>query len=140
MKENNPKFIKGDILSKNITGHELIVCQQVNCKGVMGAGLAKQIRNQFPRLYEKYRQKCLTTRNSKELLGEVQFYFTYGDQPGMDFVIANIFGQDGYGRDKCYTDYNAQYCNPLNTVHYEQHNLLNILYKHLDCYISNKHN
>ena len=107
MKGNNPKFIKGDILSKNITGHELIVCQQVNCKGVMGAGLAKQIRNQFPRLYEKYRQKCLTTRNSKELLGEVQFYFTYGDQPGMDFVIANIFGQDRYGRDKCYTDYNA---------------------------------
>ena len=107
MKETNPKFINGDILSKNITGHELIICQQVNCKGVMGAGLAKQIRGQFPLLYEKYKRKCQTAKNTNELLGEVQFYFAYGDQPGKNFVIANIFGQDGYGRDKCYTDYNA---------------------------------
>lgn len=35
------KYIKGDIL--NVT--EGIIVQQVNCKGVMGAGLAKQIRD-----------------------------------------------------------------------------------------------
>lgn len=111
----NPKIIKGDVFSPNITGHELIICHQVNCKGVMGAGLAKQIRNQYPRLYDEYRQKCLTTKNSEDLLGEVQFYYAYGEQSGKDFVIANIFGQDGYGRDRCYTNYDA-IRKALNTV------------------------
>ena len=34
------EYIKGDIL--NVT--EGIIVQQVNCKGVMGAGLAKEIK------------------------------------------------------------------------------------------------
>ena len=41
---SNLKFYDGDIFSPNKTGHELIVCHQVNCKGVMGAGLALQVR------------------------------------------------------------------------------------------------
>ena len=46
------KYIKGDIL--NVT--EGIVVQQVNCKGVMGAGLAKQIRDKLKadnKMYEE---------------------------------------------------------------------------------------
>ena len=34
----------GDILHTEAD----VICHQVNCKGVMGAGLAKQIRNQIP--------------------------------------------------------------------------------------------
>ena len=45
------KIIYGDIL--NIT--EGIIRQQVNCMGVMGSGLAKQIRNKYPRVYQKYK-------------------------------------------------------------------------------------
>ena len=30
----------------------------VNCVGVMGAGLAKQFKDQFPRLYPQYRKLC----------------------------------------------------------------------------------
>lgn len=33
----------GDILHTEAD----VICHQVNCKGVMGAGLAKQIRNQL---------------------------------------------------------------------------------------------
>ena len=42
------KYIKGDIL--NVT--EGIIVQQVNCFGVMGAGLAKQIRDKWPSVYD----------------------------------------------------------------------------------------
>lgn len=103
----NPKIMKGDIFSRNITGHELIICHQVNCKGVMGAGLAKHIRGEFPNLYEDYKRKCASVKNSAELLGEVLIYYAYNEQNYDDFLIANIFGQDGYGRDKCYSDYDA---------------------------------
>lgn len=44
------KIIYGDIL--DIT--EGIICQQVNCMGVMGSGLAKQIKYKYPRVYYEY--------------------------------------------------------------------------------------
>jgi len=44
------KFVKGNILDAQhgIIGH------QVNCRMVMGAGLAKQIRGKYPRVYTEY--------------------------------------------------------------------------------------
>lgn len=45
---------RGDILSPNKTGHDVIICHQVNCLGIMGAGLAKQIREKFPCVYQMY--------------------------------------------------------------------------------------
>ena len=36
--------IRGDILRSDTD----IIVQQVNCQGVMGAGLAKQIASQYP--------------------------------------------------------------------------------------------
>ena len=33
-----------------------ILCHQVNCQGVMGAGLAKQIRSKYPEVYEQYKE------------------------------------------------------------------------------------
>ena len=99
------KYHQGDIFSPNRTGHELIICHQVNCKGVMGAGLAKQIRTMFPFLYERYKRTCNQAAKSEDLLGEAQFSpIRYN---GNEWLIANLFAQDGYGRDKCYTDYDA---------------------------------
>ena len=103
----NPKKIKGNIFDKNITGHELIICHQVNCKGVMGAGLAKQMRTKFPKLYEEYRRRCYSVNNSNVLLGKVFFYYNYGDVLGENYIVADIFAQNEYGREKCYTDYDA---------------------------------
>lgn len=41
----NIKFVNGDILTFPERDGDTIICQQVNCRGVMGAGLAKQIRD-----------------------------------------------------------------------------------------------
>ena len=44
------KFFSGDILNSGAT----IICHQVNCMGVMGSGLALQIKNKFPEVFGDY--------------------------------------------------------------------------------------
>ena len=63
----------GDIFSPNRTGHELIICHQINCQGIMGAGLAKQIHAMFPQVYEMYQRNCTQAANRQDLLGKVLF-------------------------------------------------------------------
>lgn len=103
MTENKVKsicIIEGDILSPTSdTSKPTVVCHQVNCRAKMGAGLAKQIRDRFPGVYIAYHEKCLAGYAS---LGDVLCVSC------PDYIIANIFGQDGYGNDGgCYTDYDA---------------------------------
>ena len=88
------RYIDGDILSEPKQGERITICQQVNCAGVMGAGLAKQIRAKYPVVYSEY-QKYLheLTTQKLPLLGRVS-YVRVAD----NVAIANIFGQDGYGR------------------------------------------
>lgn len=97
-------MIVGDILTPNkALSYHPIICHQVNCKGVMGGGLAKQIRDVYPNVYYIYKRKCEAMKRGIGGLGDV----LYTPVPESGFIIANIFGQDGYGRDKCYTDYDA---------------------------------
>ena len=84
----------GDILSPNTSWHEVIVCHQVNCRGVMGAGLAKQIRNLFPMLFAEYQNQCARS-SPEELLGKT-FYYDVNNH-GYNYTIANIYGQVNYG-------------------------------------------
>ena len=89
------KILKGDIL----TVKKGIICHQTNCQGVMGAGLALQIRNKWPKVYRKYKTFCQHTPN---LLGRAQ-YVIAGPQLG----VVNLFGQDFYGGDLRCTNYEA---------------------------------
>ena len=92
------KFVKGDILDVNqgIIGH------QVNCRMVMGAGLAKQIRNKYPVVYKDYMEVMGPAAPDKRL-GKCQLV-----QVGIGLYVANLFGQFGYiPRGVQHTDYNA---------------------------------
>ena len=83
------------------------VLHQVNCQGVMGSGVAKQVRDNYPVVYDKYREKC--QRISPDiLLGIAQFVGT-SEEYNTDFLgIFNLFAQDKFGYDgKCYTDYDS---------------------------------
>lgn len=84
-------ILTGDILA---VSHGVIV-QQVNCQGVMGCGIALQIRNKWPIVYKRYRAH-------KFRLGQIQLV-----QVAPDLWVCNLAGQDRYGRDKRYTDYKA---------------------------------
>ncbi|MGK4040870.1 macro domain-containing protein [Heyndrickxia oleronia] len=90
------RIVEGNILDapEDLIGH------QVNCKGVMGAGLAKQIREKYPNVFKDYKELCLN--QAGKLLGATQYIETSDGK-----VIVNLFAQDGFGRDKQYTDYKA---------------------------------
>lgn len=47
------KIMKGDIFSSPGT-----IVIPVNCVGVMGKGLAKQVKDKWPSVYEDYKKKC----------------------------------------------------------------------------------
>lgn len=95
----------GDILSPNKTGHDVVICHQVNCLGVMGAGLAKQMREKFPLMYLEYKRLCNSTADKRMLLGQV--LSTSVVYNGYEYTIANLFGQEQIGTRKRYTDYDA---------------------------------
>jgi O-acetyl-ADP-ribose deacetylase (regulator of RNase III) len=78
-----------------------VICHQVNCQGVMGAGLAESIREKFPLAYQDYREAF---RRGKLELGHVVFS-EIRQNPFL--CIAHLCGQDHYGRQGCYTDYTA---------------------------------
>ncbi len=80
-----------------------IICHQVNCQGVMGAGIAKQIRRCYPRVYEEYKRYCdRYHRNGMSPIGTCQIVYCDGSQTRR---VANLFGQEHYGRSGVQTDY-----------------------------------
>lgn len=94
------KHIKCDIFESGAD----VICHQVNCQGVMGSGIAKQVREKYPDVYESYKLLC-ENNNPEDLLGESQFVSIIDDKPR---GIINIFGQLNYGYDgKCYTNYDV---------------------------------
>lgn len=91
-------IVSGSVLDAS----EDIICQQVNCRGVMGKGLGLQIRVKYPEVYYTYLIHCQKNKYSKNLLNTVLFVNTRNNK-----TIANIFSQYDYGTNKRYTDYDA---------------------------------
>lgn len=91
------KIIEGNLLdaTEDIIGH------QVNCKGVMGSGVAKQLKDKYSNLFYEY--KGYLSLDKSSTLGSCQF--VRADKSNK--IIANLFGQDDYGRGRQYTDINA---------------------------------
>jgi len=85
---------KGNLLHAD----ENILAHQVNCRGVMGAGVARQIKKMHPNSFNDYRAHI---RQTNQPLGTCCLSVS-GNK-----LIAHLFGQDGYGRDKVYTDLDA---------------------------------
>jgi O-acetyl-ADP-ribose deacetylase (regulator of RNase III) len=80
------KIICKDIL----TVDQGIICHQVNCKGVMGSGIALAIKNKWPDVYNQYRRKFLEGGWN---VGEIQIV-----EVGPNLNVCNIAGQNNYGR------------------------------------------
>ena len=95
------KYVKGNLFQADTD----IIAHQVNCMGVWGAGVAKQMKAQYPLAYEKYVDIVKRTLGIY-LLGNCQIV-RIAESSIKPNTIANIFGQYNYGRDKRYTDYTA---------------------------------
>lgn len=90
-------FTKGNVLDIP----KIYICHQVNCRGVMGSGLAKQIKIKWKKAYDWYIKYC-NNKTAKELLGTICSVSVEDN-----IQIIHMFAQDGYGTDKRYTDYEA---------------------------------
>lgn len=89
---------------KTITGNIIdieqgIICHQVNCQRVAGAGLAKQIREMWPSWYRFFRYNS----SGYKTLGDCSLY-TLKDKA---LYLASLYAQGGYGRHERQTDYAA---------------------------------
>ena len=111
-------FHNGNILDSGAD----IICHQVNCQGAMNSGVAKAIRQKWPKVYTEYKAKCdyeEATINdlygqyenpidwSECLLGDIQVVLVDENK-----AVINMFAQQYYGYDqKRYTSYDAfWYC------------------------------
>lgn len=94
--------INKDILTLN-SG---IIVHQVNCKGVMGAGLALAIKKKYPVVYEVYKNRC---NAGYRLLGSADIVLANhnDDNTTESLSVVNLYAQDDYGRDKRHTNYKA---------------------------------
>lgn len=80
------------------------IAHQVNCQGVMGAGLARQIKMKYPEVFQDYVKYCKLF-SKDNLFGSGFGSWTRDNK----HCILNIFGQFGYGIGKRQTDYDALY-------------------------------
>lgn len=95
------EFVGGDILNTSAN----IIVQSVNHRGVMGAGLAKQIRNKYPDIVNGYVSAC-SNNTFRWIMKEGYVYWWSVFEPdGTVKQIASIFGQENYGTDRRHTNY-----------------------------------
>ena len=99
-----------------------IIAHQVNCQGIMGAGVARVIRENLLSIeeYRKYQDAC--KRPAKELLGNCMFSATSEGFPD----VVNLFAEDEPTGKRVDTDYHAlkrcfmglvSYCKKQNIHH-----------------------
>lgn len=89
---------KGDLLYLNAN----IICHQVNCLGIMGGGIAAQIKKKYPEVYSQYKEYCeLHSQAPEKMLGKAFM------SPADGKWVANIFSQFSIGNDTQQTDYKA---------------------------------
>ena len=92
------KEVQGDLLKQPVD----IIAHQTNCMGVMGAGLALQVKKQLLTSdeYQKYVKVC--REQGKELMGNTQLLEAPDGR-----IIANCFGENAPTGKKLDTDYQA---------------------------------
>ena len=94
------------------------ICHQVNCQGRMGSGIAKQIKERWPIVYEQYMAGYNEHRKRvEELCGQWESQIDVSETllghgqniPVSDnLTVINMFSQQYYGYDgKKYTSYDA---------------------------------
>ena len=98
-----------------------VIGHQTNCLGVMGAGIAKQIKAKNPELFKKYVRYCKSFPDAHNILGKVQIVPTDDESQ----IVANMFGEYSFcesiapyeeGGKPRHTDYDAlKEC--LNRLH-----------------------
>lgn len=100
------EIVNGDLLKSQLP----VIGHQVNCLGIMGAGIAKQIKSKWFTVFTEYTKFCNKFVSDRELLGQCQLVPIGKD--GIDYV-ANLFGEYSFAEAVApfegnrHTDYEA---------------------------------
>lgn len=81
------KVIEGDLL----TVDSGLIVHQVNCQGVMGAGVARALYSKYPEVKSEYLAFC-KGKTPEELLGHIQLV-----RVSPKLTVANLFTQLDFG-------------------------------------------
>lgn len=98
------QYIKKDLIQAGIYGEIPAIMHQCNCQGVMGSGLAKQIKTRMPEAYTAYML-------GGHRIGE------YSNALSAGCMVFNLYGQDRYGLDKRHTNYAALFLSIARVLH-----------------------
>lgn len=94
-------YKRGDLMD----AAEPIIVHGCNAQGVMGSGVAKAVRDKYPKAYSDYHSEYVKKSNR---LSMGQVIWTWIGWPRDLRVIGNAVTQEFYGRDgKRYVDYDA---------------------------------
>lgn len=97
------KIVKGDAVKALKEGEINYLLHCVNCQGVMGSGIALQIRHAFPEVYEDYIEFIKHKNNLQEkILGECRV-----SRIQKDINVVNLFGQENFGTQVRQLNYGA---------------------------------
>lgn len=92
------------IIEKDITTIDFgVIVHQVNCQGVMGSGVAKALRDKWPKIFDSYKTMCNVYLS---LLGKIDVC-----EIKENLYVVNLFGQNDYRSNhqlsKRFTNYGA---------------------------------
>lgn len=93
------EIITGDLFTTDAQ----MICHQTNCLGVMGSGVAFQVKEKYPMVYEYYKQRC-NLNLPEDLMGYSQIIKVEDNK-----WIVNMFAQRNFGYNKRHTNYESFY-------------------------------
>ena len=106
---------------------EDIIGHQTNCQGYMGRGIALEIRNKYPNVYNEYRK--YVNNNKGNLLGTIQLL-----RANENKIVCNLFGQDNISKVKKMTNEKAlENCLYSLKIYAQQVNMSIALPKGMGC-------
>jgi O-acetyl-ADP-ribose deacetylase (regulator of RNase III) len=94
--------IEGDLISLALTGSFDVIIHGCNCHCLMGAGIARAIRQHFP---EAYQADQATTAGDRSKLGSISWAAVHRN--GFDFVVVNGYTQFSPSGPGILVDYEA---------------------------------
>lgn len=109
------KYVKGDAVQALVDGEVDFLIHCCNNQGVMGSGIAKQIKDKIPEAYTAY--KKMFNISSDYCMGKTS----------LGGKVINIIGQDSYGYGSKRYGHYGYIAQGLASVSFEIHN-------YVDCY------
>lgn len=119
-------YKQGNAVDALINGEIDVLLHVCNNKGVMGSGIALEIKNRIPDAYQAYKNHELVCGLS---VGDNSYAWL--DSPE-DSVVVNMIAQNGYGSGKRFLNYGALancLCDVRNTFEYEEVKAIGIPFK-----------